>query len=460
MQRINVEPGQHRPKKTRPWIARWSVDGKRHSRSFPSSKARQTFNGLLMAAAASGERFDGRTGLPSSMLPQRRDMAVAAWAVEWLVSQWPRVEQRTRKSYVEALARLVAATCTGQPPRNRELTAWLSAAGRTGEAPEGALKAVLDRKSLRLSELDVDTAERAAEAVDRRLDGTGRVQHVGRLLAAETAGRHRKSIRKCLTAATRRGLLEANPWPVPEPGDGNRKAVRAASGRRAVDIRSLPSLETAYERTLLMRNHKPSSFTYQTMSLTVLLAGPRPSECVAIRGADLTLPDEGWGQLRHTIAWVDAGADYRSDDDADEDEAWGEGKTGSRDIPLAPLLVSHLREYLAVTPPAPDGRIFYSASRGDSSFGVPTWSNWGRALHRVGLASPYEGRHIHATVGLRSGVPIGELAARLGHSPETLLQRYAGALADDAELANARLGVAFGALAPERLDGRELGLAG
>ena len=45
-------------------------------------------------------------------------------------------------------------------------------------------------------------------------------------------------------------------------------------------------------------------------------------------------------------------------------------------------------------------------------------------------------RHAAATTSLRAGVPLGEVARRLGHSVETLVSTYVGALQGDDVAAN------------------------
>jgi integrase len=76
-------------------------------------------------------------------------------------------------------------------------------------------------------------------------------------------------------------------------------------------------------------------------------------------------------------------------------------------------------------------------------------SNWSRALRR-GLAECgqpplriYDCRHAAATTWLRAGVPLGEVAKRLGHSVETLVSTYVGAISGDEELGNRRIEAAL-----------------
>ncbi|HTW97605.1 MAG TPA: tyrosine-type recombinase/integrase [Acidimicrobiales bacterium] len=77
--------------------------------------------------------------------------------------------------------------------------------------------------------------------------------------------------------------------------------------------------------------------------------------------------------------------------------------------------------------------------------GPPQPSNWSRAWHRalrqVGHEPlrVYDCRHAAATTWLKAGAPLGEVARRLGHSVETLVSTYVGALASDGALANRRI---------------------
>ena len=54
----------------------------------------------------------------------------------------------------------------------------------------------------------------------------------------------------------------------------------------------------------------------------------------------------------------------------------------------------------------------------------------------------YDLRHAAATLWIRSGVALGEAARRLGHSVETLVSTYIGAMEGDEAGANALLDAA------------------
>jgi integrase len=51
----------------------------------------------------------------------------------------------------------------------------------------------------------------------------------------------------------------------------------------------------------------------------------------------------------------------------------------------------------------------------------------------------YDCRHAAATIWLRAGVPLGDVAARMDHSVETLVSTYVGALEGDEAIANERI---------------------
>ena len=91
----------------RPWVVRWSVDGRQRSKSFHTRSEADRFRLLLMNAVQRGERFDEVTGDPSSWQPSLSDMNVYEWTRRWLCEQWVEWQPRTRDSAVESLAKLV-----------------------------------------------------------------------------------------------------------------------------------------------------------------------------------------------------------------------------------------------------------------------------------------------------------------------------------------------------------------
>ena len=182
-----------------------------------------------------------------------------------------------------------------------------------------------------------------------------------------------------------------------------------------------------------MKNHQPGSRLYQAMTATSYYAGLRPSEVVMLRVSALTLPIDEWGRIEVTEADIDF-------------DVSGETKTGDRSVPIPPVLVSILRSWIEDN--ALDEEDLLFRTRNDRR---PTQSNWARALKRAlaEVGHPpirvYDCRHAAATTWLGAGVPLGEVARRMGHSVQTLVSTYVGALQGDEEVANERID---GALEP------------
>jgi integrase len=144
-----------------------------------------------------------------------------------------------------------------------------------------------------------------------------------------------------------------------------------------------------------------------------------------LRPRALSLPATGWG----TIAVTEA------------DNGWdepGDPKTGNRTTPMPPRLVDLLRTWINEHEVAADERVFRTR-KGKR----PSRSNWSRALKRAceNASHPrvrvYDFRHANATMMLKAGVPLAEAARRLGHSVETLVSTYIGAMDGDDTEANA-----------------------
>jgi integrase len=198
-----------------------------------------------------------------------------------------------------------------------------------------------------------------------------------------------------------------------------------------VNIRSLPDPATMARVIESIPNGQPASFTYRAMTAVAYYAGLRPSEVLALRAGSLDLPSDGWGRIHVTEA------------ETGEPEP-GEPKTGAREVPIPPQLVEILTAW--VEERSLSGNAFLFRTRHDNP---PALSNWWRALRRAtdkAGAPPmriYDCRHAAATTWLRAGVPLGEVAKRMGHSVETLVSTYVGALDTDESLANARITAAL-----------------
>jgi integrase len=418
----NIQDRRSHARTQKPWLVRWIVDGERFSVSYPTKSQADRYRARLIAAQQDGERFDARTGEPASWAPSSDDMPVYEWARIWVKQEWPSWAPNSRRATVESLARFVVlarAPNASAPPDGLRAYVQRTLDPTVDVEEESEAERWLRRSSLSLGEL---TRENLAD-IEYRL-GLG---DKGQALAAQTAGRYRKNARACIRRAVELGRLAVDPWPPAPKGRNRRKSSRA---RRVVDVRSLPDPEAMAALIQAMRSHQPGSHAYQLMTAVMYYGGLRPSEVVMLRPRALVLPDEGWGAIEVVEA------------DIDFDEP-GEPKTGNRTVPIPPELAQFLAGWIRTR----------SLKRADLLFRTrndkrPTQSNWGRCLHRAcrntGRASMrvYDCRHACATAWLRAGVPLGEAARRLGHSVETLVTVYVGALDSDDLEANRRIDAA------------------
>ncbi len=280
----------------------------------------------------------------------------------------------------------------------------------------------MTKNCLSVGALDRECIANIDRHLATKLDGTP--------MAATTANRNRTVARACVHAALEAGAISADPWPQRSRARAQRKVART---KRSVDIRSLPSPAVMAKAIDAIITSQPASRTYRVMTAVAYYAGLRPSEVAMLRIKSLALPGEGWGRIDVTEA------------DISFDEP-GEPKTGPRSVPIPPVLVEMLKTWLTeINRSAPDDLIF--RTRNGTR---PSASNWGRSWHRA-LKSighrplrVYDCRHAAATTWLQAGIPLGETARRLGHSVETLVSTYVGALDDEQHLANQRIEAMLG----------------
>jgi integrase len=274
----------------------------------------------------------------------------------------------------------------------------------------------LDRWVLRLGDLD----RTLLADVDRRLGIGDR----GQPHAASVAGRYRKLSKACIRRAVELGRLDVDPWPPAPRGRNRRKALRK---RSAVDVKRLPDPQGMASIIQAIRTHQPGSRKYQVMTSISYYAGLRPSEVIMLRPRALDLPAEGWGVI--DVREADIGFDEP-----------GEPKTGQRSVLIPPALVEMLRSWIEEHELASDALLFRTRTGRR-----PAATNWNRSLQRacarMGFPSMrvYDARHACATAWLGAGLPLGEVARWLGHSVETLVTVYVGALEGDDDQAKRKL---------------------
>jgi integrase len=419
-----------------PWIVRWSITGRHRSRSFRTKSEAERYRSLLVHAKTIGERFDEATGEPATWLPGASDLQLHVWTRHWLAEQWHEWQPRTRTSAMEALARFVPlVVLSSAPPPPPALRAHLYATfpPLSGASQDEDCERWLERWCLTLGQLN----RQILSAVERQLATAGN----GAPLAASTAARYRKIPQACIRRAVDLDILDHDPWPPSPKGRSQRKVVRS---KRVVDVRRLPDPATMAAAIAAIPSHQPGSRKYQIMTAVAYYAGLRPSEVVMLRHRSLSLPATAWGRIDVVEA------------DVSFDEP-GEPKTGRRQVPIPPCLVDLLKGWVDEHHFTPDELLFRTRTGRR-----PTASNWARAwrralrqIHHEPLRV-YDCRHAAATTWLLAGAPLGEVARRLGHSVETLVSTYVGALTGDESLANDRIAAVISEGLP-RTDHEQLG---
>jgi len=419
----NIQDRTSRAEARKPRVARWTVDGKEYSRSFRTKAEANRFRSRLLIAQEDGERFDRPTGLPASWLPQGADTQVHLWARRWVGEQWPEWQPRTRRGDVYSLARFIPlVTRAGCPDAPDGLRSYLcdTLPPDIRIDPDDPCERWLSRWALSLGDL---TRENLAD-VSHQL-GVGDKDQP---LANSTVQRYRRVAHSCVRRAVELGQIPVDPWPPAPRGRSRRKVNRP---KNAVDVRRLPAPASVVVIIDALQSHQPGSRTYQAMTAVVFYAGLRPSEVIMLRPRALGLPAEGWGSIAVTEA------------DVDWDQP-GDPKTGNRTVPIPPRLVELLRAWVDEHDLGDDELLFRTRVGGR-----PSESNWSRALKRAcaNAGQPrlrvYDFRHAAATMMLRARVPLAEAARRLGHSVETLVSTYIGAMEGDDAEANGLLDAAL-----------------
>ena len=408
-----------------PHVVRHSIDGRQRSRSFRTKGEAERYRTELFKAQHAGDRFDVDTGEPVSWHLPLADVGVHTWARRWLDSQWAEWQPRTRSSSVEALARFTILAVKEKAVVPEGLRTYLQRA-LVPSAGDHVLDPMherwLEKWCLTLGDLDKTAVADIARLLALKLDGEP--------LAATTANRYRTNSHACILAAVEAGAIPFDPWPKRSASRARRKVARSS---RAVDVRSLPSPSTMRRAIAAIETRQAGSLVYREMTSVAYYAGLRPSEVIMLRVRALTLPAKGWGRIDVTEA------------DVDWDEP-GEPKTGPRSVPIPPVLVMSLQTWLERNDlTAPDSLLF--RTRNGTRPNGANWNRaWKRALATLGHRSlrVYDCRHAAATTWLRAGVPLGETARRMGHSVETLVSTYVGALEGDEHISNKRIERALG----------------
>jgi len=417
------------------------VNGRRHWRGFASKRGNNgadTFCSMLTVAAMNERDWNPETGLPTTW-DSKSEMNVAEYCRLYIQDEWKRLSPSTRKSYVEALTSFtINCTRRGVPKLpalgRKAIGSWLTPMLNTATSPptwvwsDGPLlRSVqnwVNRYSPSLGDLDRELLYETDRRMRIRLDGST-------LYAPNTQNRLVTVAKTALSAAVRRGMIDAVPWPRRESGATAKSDLKysdESSDEEVPDVLQLLSILDA------MPNHQPASHLYRALSAVCGFAGLRPGEAVVLEVEDLRLPRTGWGSIRVTRAWSGVHGDrWHSELEA---IAGPKTRRSRRTVPIPPLLIEILVDWKKRSN-IETGPLFLTRSGSR-----PTQSNWSRSLTRAcsiaewpNPLTPYGLRRTNAS-HLAQSIPIAEAAARLGHSVEILTKHYVKRVAGQVALSN------------------------
>ena len=414
---------------------RWSVAGQPFSKSFRTKAQADSAAADLRSAAKAGDAFDTTTGQPANTnagaTPTVLTLAREVFAKEWALGAG-----KTRKSLAEAMAHTVAVLTTPQHPVDearrvllyqalyqgglspdslRPPDAGKAASRRTAitSAHHDALR-WLERASLPVGRVDRKTAEATLARFATNLDATP--------AAANVRTRRRAGFSKILEHAAAEGHIPASPLRTIKV----RKAQQATErvSRSVVGDPSLIPAALAHIRGMGKRGALFAAFL-----AVVFYSGARPGEVAALCLEHCHLPTSGWGVLTLSKSAAAAGTAWTDSGEVRDDRGLKLRAEGDeRRVPIPPVLVGVLREFVA-TAGIRSGRLFTTATGAMlSESEVGEFWHGGRAAAMPdaapeALVRVYDLRHAAASLWLRT-VPVGVVAARLGHSPEMCLRVY------------------------------------
>lgn len=409
----------HRAEKRLPHIVVISVGGVRRQRHFPTKKAATAYQGRVNTARDAGELFDPETGEPVSWADDKGTPGtVAEMAVQVYADRHADLRAKSRSSLSENLGWAVALSCPSLDRASVYAVTVKALTGKELDRAEAETWKRIRQVSQKLGTIGPDTVTEWAGQIATNLDGSS--------AKASTVARRRGGIRQALEAG---GV--AVEWPKQRRGTKRAKS-NAVSPRRIGTPEQVA--EVVAEVTI---------DGYSTLYRIMFLAGLRPGEAVALQWEYIDL-----AAALMTVAENSPDADPSVTDSGErydiQPPKWRTDGS-ARPVPMVPALVELLEAL-----PSRDGLVCVGA-KGQRLTVTGIDNTWAAARKKVGagwpstrLATPYDLRHSHASIGLSAGIPVKELADRLGHSPGQLLETYAHTVEADAPRWTSVLGDALG----------------
>ncbi|MFE2307469.1 tyrosine-type recombinase/integrase [Streptomyces sp. NPDC059431] len=393
------------------YTVRWSVDGKRRGESYKTRAAlADSFRASLLTAANNGEPFDSETGRPVSHAAPAAEVSWYEFALQYVDMKWPRISANNRKSTARALTKVTLALLRAQLPERFDpvevrtaLREYAFNAGRREAAPPEVASVLswVRRNSLPVQSLeDTQYVDRVMLALGTLLDGSP--------TAASSVNRDRRIMNVVVKYAIRQKVLQVNLLPK------GRQEGAATKTAVAIDKRSLLSPDQVARLLSWIGGRPRTGYRLRAFFATLYYAGLRPEEAVALRVADATLPEAGWGELLAHAAEPEVGSQWTDDGEVHESRHLkGRAVGDTCPVPAHPALVVVLRELVESDGLGP-GDLLFPGEKGGLLAGSVFRRVWGKAREAVldehEYASPvgkrvYDLRHTCLTTWLNNGVP-------------------------------------------------------
>ncbi|MGH3755746.1 MAG: tyrosine-type recombinase/integrase [Pseudonocardiaceae bacterium] len=426
---------------------RWVVAGRQCKKAFGTKALADSFRSELMAALRKGQAFDTVTGRPFAGQEVARSESWYVFACSYADMKWPESAGKSRMGIAETLATVTPVLAEGRGrPSEKEMRAALygwafNTRARThGDLPVEVARTIqwLEKHTVQVAELmKPDVLRTVLARISRKLDGQP--------AAASTTGRKRAVLHNALEYAVERELLPLNPF----------TALKTKKTRTAETVDKRVVISPDQAARLLDAVHDQGRTGRHLVVFFALLyyAALRPAEAAALGKGDLTIPEQGWGELylpksapTTGAAWADSGTrrDQRGLKHRARDEV--------RVVPCVPPLTELLHQHLTEFGPGPDGRLI-RGTRGDdlsdSTYGRVWQKARATALTPEEAASPlarrpYDLRHAAVSTWLNGGVAPTQVAEWAGHSVAVLLRVYAKCIAGQGQAAREQIGRALG----------------
>lgn len=420
---------------TTTWWVRWSVGGERFKEPFKGSALADGFRSKLVTAAREGEAFDVVQGLPLSML--REAVSATPWfefACAYVDMKWPNDAPGSRRTTADTLIPISMAMLRTQPSTREEAKAarkTMRLAFSTTARPAADELASLVKNSRKVGDLaNPDVLRKLLSAVERKLDGDR--------AAYDTIRLRRITLNAALDYAVERKLLTTNPL-------DEIKTKKVVQMIHEVDERSVANPVQARGLLTAVKGISPRLVAFFAL---MYYAALRPEEAANLYKHNLSIPEQGWGEIYLEGAAPEIGEEWTDSGSRNEARSLKHREAGvGRKVPCCPELTAFLREHLDKHTGA-DGRLFSGRRSGgrlaSSTYGY-VWSQARKAAFTADAVAsplakrPYDLRHACVSTWLNAGVEATRVAKWAGHSLAVLLRVYAKCLDGGEQTARKRV---------------------